>query len=497
MPFPKQEEILIDPRTSTGKIRGNSYPGQRRLLPLIAGDLFSEVISGGSPLVNWLNTVKKKSWQWQSSFLAWVSGKDFDGSQTYLEYQTADGTILEDPDWCDFGDGGLDYATYTWANSLKRMSTSNKNRPLHYFDFQNLGRLTQWENEPLWTIRGPNAGQQVGQAQGSHDFSEADWGVASTAQAFEQHINWNTIWGDSTIPSNNGFSDGLLTVLTPGYVQSRMVGTAGNPAPVYADPLYRSSGIETAHQLLAALRTDLRRIRSRARGWQYELTEDDIAIVMPSGFWDLLKAIISQQRMVDHIIGKPVGIDEERFDIDTTNMEYTHTFNMISQGGVGFGYFPLDGLNVPVIIEDGLGINAETDEGKPGIISDVLILVRNFRGQSVTHHVHLDFNDFVEPPTSTATGFTGNIMNQTIFQGGLIRSSWININNLCFYIGLETYLQVECRLPGLQARYTNVHLEVLPEYSIESASWTHPNFYAYRDQVGGMGQTLLEPNMLQ
>jgi hypothetical protein len=167
--------------------------------------------------------------------------------------------------------------------------------------------------------------------------------------------------------------------------------------------------------------------------------------------------------------------------LNTTTEGAQRERERVSRGGVGFGFIPIDGVNVPVIPEDRMGFNSTLD-GEPAITSDILILTKRFRGLDILELQWLNWAALQRTPFNPAR----NDFPPEFFQNGMIKAQprRLDGNDNCWYYGAEMYARIVTYMQPLQAVINDVTLPVDLEDENESGSFTSPNFYAFNGEEG-------------
>jgi hypothetical protein len=168
--------------------------------------------------------------------------------------------------------------------------------------------------------------------------------------------------------------------------------------------------------------------------------------------------------------------------LNTTPEVVQRQREQFASGGLGYGVFPVDGVNVPVIIEDQLAANVTLTDGTPGVTGDIYVLTRYFNGQTILENQYLDWNQ-LQVPFNNPQEFTR--------QNGMLRVGWVTEANSCFYYYVDMWGRLISRYQPLQAKITDVTLATLMENENESVSFTSQDFYAYGGQRGGAGVSLI------
>jgi len=450
------------PSTTTGLLYNTADPNGSQLWSYCAGDVISEVVDGGSPLVQWIPAIGTNVWNENVAHLSWIAPDGFDGAETYMDYITEDANPAE----CEYGEGAMDFNICEYSHNMFRVSTSNKNQPLNRFHF---GGMRHCDKEPQLRVRGELRNTKID--------NDAEWILSLLGVDLEEFINWNAINGDPSIPSKKGMYDGLENILNVGWVKGKAV---VDGSCLYTDPIVISgTNITTARALLMKIWYMVRRLRRRMSTRNFRPSGADMIVSMSSAHWELI--------LDELALGALTPGTQASIQFTTTPEVYQRQREMFSGGGVGFGYLPFPEGGVPVIIEEALGSNTELLDGTPSVTGDVYVLTRRFKSLTILEHQFLDWNKIIDMPAP-------GVGNSTVFQNGMLRASWQEVNSLCYYYGIEMYGRIVSRMQFLQGKITDVTLELPDELErIEAASYTHQDFYAYEGNMGGGGTAFLTP----
>lgn len=424
-----------------------------------AGDIISMVAREPEGLGAWIPSVSTTEWIADVGHLSFVVGAGFDGSESYQEYIAAE----EEVGVCDFGDTGIEYNICEYQHSVKRVSLSNKTRPLNFFSG---GGISYCEKEPRHIIRGDMAGMKID--------NDRDWILSSLTSRLQSHLNWNRYWGRDAAVTSPGSYEGLRAVLTPGWVKSHKI---GGGSCVFTDPLvYSGLNLDTPEKLYRKIRFFARKIIKRMVDRGYTPSASDMCIAMPLQFWWI---------MADYLATGALANISGQNDVQFTSTPevWQRERARITSGGVGFGVFDVDGFSIPVVPDNQLGHKSTTIDDEEAITGDVLILTRTFDGMSVLSHEWLKLD--------AASGLPG-VQDYVFSQNGMIRTVWVTVNGSCYWYGLEMYARYVSRMQPLQARISDVTLVTGGEYDSEVADWTHPDWYAYEGATPYGGSPLID-----
>lgn len=454
---PLQKDAQIDIGSlanTTDLIYG--LPNQGQIFSFCGGDVISEVVSGGSPLMQWIPGRGVLHKNEHVKHLSWVAPQGFDGSTSYMAFLAAqDPTPL-----CEWGPG-TDFNVCEYTHTMHRITVSNKERPLIPEHFG----MTQCEQEPQLRLRGPQQGLAIE--------TDGDWAIARLGILLEGHMNWNLIYGDPVVESGIGMYDGLDNIIQTGWVADHQIGPGSCD---FTDPLViNGTSIETSEDLLRLIKALVRKVRMRVRVRGGQISGDDMAIVMPTLHWQYIADSIA----CGALTGACTSSAMQLVDPGAWSRERAR----ITNGGIGYGYIDIDGIPVPVIPEDTMGTNVTLTDGNPGTIGDIYILVKRFRGITILEHQYLDYNRLRTPQAMEE--------DVAFFQNGMIRAAWYDLNKRCYVYGLEMWGRVVSLMQSLQVKITDVTVESVLENENESGSFTSANFYAYGGNDGGAGVALI------
>lgn len=461
----KATTLTVGDPTTSGLMFNNYSPSARQIWSMCAGEIISDVVRGGSLLMNWIPASPQNTWIHNVAHLSWIAGKGFDGSQTYLDY-LEDGTVGD----CGFGPGGMDFNICEYTEEMHKMSVSNEDRPLSLL---HTGGMRYCDQQQIIKIRA----QQAGIDEPAIIDNDADWIVALLASDLEQHMNWDLVHGNAAIAKKKGLSNGLDTVVSVGYVSSHHV---GDGACDFTDPLVVSgTAITTPRELLQLIKTLARKIFQRIRVRGYQPNGADMSIPMPWPFWDLIADEIAQG-------GLTPGSDSH-IEFTTTVETWNRERDRVTSGGIGFGVITIDGISIPVIPTEELGSNTTIDTDVPAHTGDVYILTKRFAGREILRQEYVNWNLIGDKAPEALS------RNSTVMQNGMIRTTWVTVNDLCFYYGLNLYKRLVSLFQPLQVKITDVTLEMPMENYAEASGYPHQDFYPYDGARGGGGVALITP----
>lgn len=458
----KSTTLTVGSPTTSGLMFNNYSEDARQLWSACTGEIISDVVRGGSMLTKWIPAAAQNTWVNTVSHLSWIAGKGFDGSQTYLD-SLEDGNAAE----CGFGPGGMDFQVCEYSENMHKISVSNEDRPLSIL---HAGGMRYCAQQPIYRIRGADVG--VDQAYIDND---ADWIVALLGVDLEMHLDWDLVYGDAAIAKKKGLSNGLDTVISEGYVRSRHTGEG---ACDFTDPLvYSGTNLTTARQLLQFIKHVARKLFQRIRVRGFQPSGADMCIAMPWPFWDLIADEIA--------LGSLTPGTQAYIQFQTTPEVWQRQRDAVTSGGIGFGVITIDGISIPVIPEELLGSNTTVDGDTPAHTGDVYILTRRFANREILTQEYVNWNQIGDAAPEALS------RNSVVMQNGMIRTTWVTVNDQCYFYGLQMYRRLVSKFQPLQAKITDITLEMPMEDYFEAGTYTHQDFYAYEGAVGGDGTAKL------
>ena len=413
-------------------------------------EVISDVVTGGSVLMQWIPSRGVDTIQSNVAHLAWVGPDGFTGSQTYMEYLAG----LADPGDCSYGPSddwnGFEYTHQGYNVSRTSPTLKPEDWGSRYCDRQ-----------PILRVRGDSAGINLA--------NDAEWALAKAGIGLESHLNWNLIYGDPAIAKYT--YDGLDVIIQPGWVSSKLIGPG---QAVFSDPLVVNGvSLDTAEKILTKIKGMVRKIRQRAMQRSYMLTANDMAIVMPTAIWTYIADAIA--------LGLLMAVAPSTIQVNITPEGFQRERDRITQGFYGFGFIPVDGVPVPVIVEDTMGANVTLSGNVPGVTGDIFILTRYFKGITILEHQFFNWNSVQGYPAE----------NEIVLQNGMLRTGWVTEANKCFYYYAEMKGRILSTFQPLQGRINNVTVASILENENESGSFGSQDWYAFNGQRGGMGVNLI------
>ena len=404
---------------------------------------------GGNAISNWLPTGKMTGRKKQVQHLDFIIPNGFDiDTQTYAEW-LATQSIGE----CGYGPSG-DWSGFTYESGGGSFSWSTK--MLKQIED---GGLPYYEQMPITGYNLLNADGSTTRIE-----SDADWALALVMMLSEDHLNYVTTFGYA---ENSDMEwDGIMAIVTDGYVQAH---TVGRGVPHWANPMIvDGSAIVTAAELLSEMHQMVRHARRRARLKNWPIAMGDMVFYMSAMMWDQLAEEISAGALLNYTNAYNF---EGQIDIAAFETRLLRT----RTGGFGMGVIPIDGVDVPVIVDDNMGVNSTIEISAvvtPAVTGDVLLLTRRAGNFQLWSHDFLDYSDLGGPRHPDESFGV---------QNGFGKAGRVTEANKCFYWYMEMMGRLTCNMLPLQGRITSVSLPVLSQYGIEAPSaYSNKQFYPYK-----------------
>lgn len=446
MPIFQQTELPV--QLNNPSQNGSGFPNEKPqdFFSYCVGDILSMVAKPMSHLSRWIPSNPTTEWVKTVGHLSFVAGAGFTGAESYQEHIATE----DPPDMCNFGDTGIEYNICEYKHEVKRVSLSNKDRPLNFFSD---GGIKYCDRQPRLVIRGDTAGMQID--------TDRQWILSGLTSRLQSHLEWNKYWGRDSMVTSPGSYEGLRAILTPGWVKNHKQGSG---SCIFTDPLvYSGVNLDTAELLYRKIRFYVRKIIWRMVSRGYNPSSSDMCVAMPMPFWWILADYLAT--------GALANISGQTEVMFTTNAEtWARERARITSGGIGFGVFEVDGYSIPIVPDDQLGHTSVSVDGNPAITGDVLVLTRSFDGMTILAHEWLKLD--------AAKGLP-EVQDYMFNQNGMIRTVWVTVNGTCYWYGMEMYARHVSLMQPLQARISDVTLETGGEYDMEAADWTHPDWYAF------------------
>lgn len=436
---------------------------QQSLFRFQTNDIISLTTTGGSSLMNWMPARGVNTWNDSIAHLSWIAPDAFDGSKSYADFLVDQGEIGE----CDFGDG-FTYQICEYDNDMHRVAMSTRSEPIKA---EYLG-MKLWERMPQQVLRGETRGITLA--------NDRDWSLARLGLGFEEHQNWNILYGDDEGYPNT--YEGLNAMITSGWVRSH---AAGRGSCDFVDPIvYSGVGLTSKTLVIRRLAALVRRLLGRMKDRNFMPSGDDMVIVMNPIMWYHLADQIAYGALTNFF--KPSDVT-----LNVTPDGVQRERDRIKNGGLGEGFIPIEGRNIPVITDSRIGYNSTSTGGNPAITGDIFVLTKRFRGITILEHQYLDWGKM---PMSPFENYAARGEYQpAFFQGNMIKVSPLRVdgNDRCWYYGAEMYGRLVSYMNMLQGRINDVTIEVEVDDEFESGSFTSQNFYPYGGATGGAGTALL------
>lgn len=442
----------MPPEGRPGPEEGRLY--QNGPFGYIDKEITSAVVTGGSPLMNWIPTSGVKSRYERVSHLEWIGAKGFDSTETTY------------PEWLnsiEIGECGYGPTT-TWSGFTWQASGGTFSWKTDMMKMYEDSGIKYHEQQPTYTFR--NA--QGVLANGNPLESDKDWAIARVLFAMETHLDYILKHGDE---KNSQMEwDGIDQILRPGYVQARVQGSG---VAHWADPLYVNGAGLTVAQLFQTIRVVVRRLRRRAQDRNWQISPTDMVILMPHTMWDNLAEYVAAGALYAYT-------NTFGFSGDMSIDVYDRRYDSIRTGGaLGFGSIKIDGFEIPVMTDPNLGVNTTITDGgvtTSAISGDIYILTRRASGMTLWEQQYVDWN-MLDYPNWNEDRFT--------LQNGLVRAGWVTEANKCYFYFAEMGGRLVCRMLPLQGRITNVTVSTLDNLENEAGAFYHPDFWASRE-LGGL-----------
>lgn len=419
---------------------------------LATGEVISDVVQGGSKLLNWIPSRGVDTVESRVAHLSWVGPANFDGSQDYGTYLAALPAQAE----CGYGPSA-DWNGFEYAHQGASVSTSSPVLKPDHFG----GRYV--DAQPIMRIRGPQAGETLQ--------NDAQWALAQAGILLENHLNWNVVFGNEA--SYKYTYQGIDQIIRPGWVASRVIGSG---VATWSDPLYiNGSTLADATAILQTIKAMVRHIKKRASQRGGSLTANDMAIVMSGAHWSYLADGIA--------LGLLMAAAPSSLQVNITPEGFFRERDRVTSGYFGDGFIPVDGEMVPVIVEDLLASNVTLPDTSSGAIGDIYILTRTFRGVNILENQYKNWNAYQGYPTYGT---------EKIMQNGMLRTGWVTEANKCFYYYTEMHGRLLSSFQPLQGRLTDVKVKTSMANDIEAGTFGSRDWYPHWPLQNGNGSVLIK-----
>lgn len=451
LPSPTNGARVLEKDTMPGSASTTFLYNNGGFWSLATSEVISDVVQGGSPLLNWIPSRGVDTVESRIAHLSWIGPANFNGSQTYGQYLAA----LPNQGECGYGPQA-DWNGFEYAHQGAAVSTSSPVLKPDHFG----GRYV--DAQPIMRIRGAQAGETLQ--------NDAQWALAQAGILLENHLNWNVVYGNESAYKYS--YQGIDQIIRPGWVSSRVIGPG---VAQWSDPLYiNGASLSTPESILQTLKAMVRHIKKRAQQRGGALTPNDMAIVMSAAHWTYLADAIA--------LGLLMAVAPSNLTVNITPEGFFRERERITSGYFGFGFIPVDGEQIPVIVEDLLGTNVTLPDTSPGSIGDIYILTRTFRGMNILENQYKNWNAYQGYPTNGT---------ERIMQNGMLRTGWVTEANKCFYYYTEMHGRLLSSFQPLQGRLTDVKVKTLMANDNESGSFGSRDWYPHWPAQNGNGTALI------
>lgn len=410
-------------------------------------EVISSVVGGGSNLLNFIPSRGVNWRQEHIQHLVWVKPDGYDPSaETYGDYLAG----LDDLEDCDFGPspnwGACEYMQEFGTVSFQSKTLTDDDL-----------NIKECRLSPIYT----NVNRTGGRVAIAND---AEWAVAQVGLVLEQHLDWNVIYGDPAVYKLT--YDGLDKVISPGFVNNHKVGEGDCKFtdPIVLSGLGLGSDMST---LISTVRAVVTKILKRAADRNYRITQQDIALVMPSAHWAYVADALACNGLASS------GCDANITIFSSAGDMRAERARIATGGPFGEGTFPTGSFDIGVITDNLLGYNTLVG-GNPAVTGDWYILTRRFAGINILEHQFLDWNEVF----NVETGARPQWNNKLVMQNGMIKQGWKITNDVCY----QAYLAMEGRLISryqpLQAKIQDITIETFLENENESVNFASLDWYA-------------------
>lgn len=420
-------------------------------------EITSHVISGGSPLMNWIPSRNIKDRYHHVAHLDFIAPEGFTGAESYPTWlrsiEIGECGYGPSTDWSGFAyqqPGG----SFSWSTSMMKT-------------YEDSG-IKYYEEQPIRRLRGSMIGSPI--------TTDKEWAVARILHAMEVHLDFVIKHGDR---QNSDMEwDGLDQIIRTGYVASRVYGSG---TPHWADPIVvNGTTLTTAGQILTTIRVLIRRIVNRIQARNWSLNSGDLIVFMSKTMWDNLAEFVAAGGM--HQYTNAYGFSGEMNIAD-----FERRLSATKSGGLGFGTISVDGMEIPVMTDPNMGANSQFNPGGgavDAVTGDIFILTRRAGGMTFLEQQYVDWNQLDYPAINE---------NKFALQNGIVRAGWITEANKCYYYYGEMMGRMVCTMLPLQARINGVSVPTLDSLEVEAGAFYAKDFYAFNGSQGGEGVKLLNP----
>lgn len=461
------------PTTSVAVPTFQNYPSQgymfnspKTLFGECASDPISLMLQGGSALNRFLPTTRKNTWNENVAHLSYALPTGYDGSQSYTDFNNAKGVI----EACNFAGAGMKIDICEYDIPYSRFTFSSKDDPLMPGGMGGISFCSKFERFP---VRGTDF---LGL---SFDSDEA-WVMSGLAYYAENHMNWNVLHGNSALSTTgNGQSDGLLEILTPGYVASRKIGAG---SCVGEDPLIvNASSKVTANSILLLLNDVVGRIIQRHVNAGNTPAPGDIGIAMHAQMWTYLAETLATGEPYTRVTGNT------QIAYNTSDEAWQRRYQEYTTGGFGIGSYQYGSYQIPIIPDDRLGVQATvlnaSDVEISAVTGNILVLSRRFGSMNILENQYVDFREVPLPA----------FMDYDVLLDGLFLQTYETVAS-CWHMNMEAKQRIVTKMQRLQARINNVTVPVRGDVVYESGSYLSKEFFAYEGALAHAGVPILTPS---
>lgn len=457
------ERLMKDAMPSGGRpITGRIYDGGP--FSSTNPDIYALNIGNSSEISRWIPSRRVNWLKDEVQHIGWGAFPyGFDGSQTFSDWLS---TITIPT--CGYGPAGtnwdgfryqVDGGGFSWTTD---MMTVIEDSGLKYFERQPIQYNIHGGNGPIDGVIA----------------NDKDWAIAQLLDVARQHVDFINLYGER---ANSDMEwDGLSALITPGYVQSHLIGTSQSAA--MADPMWVngvSLGVPTDPALLYKTLNGIvsnRLTYIRKRNWTVAVS--DMCLLMhPIVLEQLHQAQAAGGDVYwNNYFGTPAQFVQSLGD-------YRTEYNRLKESRT----LRLGGVDIPVITDDNLGFYGAIDVSgtqTEAYTGDIFFLVRRVNGMNVLEQRYVDWSQLDYP-------FKGS-ERMTEINGGTARTGWVEEANKCYYYYIEMFGRMVCLFMPIQARIANVTIIPNTAYDLpeQTAFWA-PNTAAYNGARGGAGTQLL------
>lgn len=441
------------------------FNSPKTLFSECANDPMSMMVRGGNALNQFIPAVRKNTWNENVSHMSYALPTGYDGSQSYTDFNNAKATV----EACDFASAGMKIDICEYDVPYSRFTFSSKDDPLMPGGMGGISFCEKFERFP---IRGT-------EFLGLRFNTDEEWVMSGVAAYAENHMNWNVLHGSFALHNvGNGQSDGLMEILTPGYVAARKIGL-GNC--VGEDPLILNAASKTtANDILLLLYDATRKIIKRHMNAGQTPGPGDIGIVMHPEMWTFLAENLATGEFFTRVTGN------NQITFNTSDDAWYRKFLEYTTGGFGVGSFPVGSYRIPIIPEDRLGVQAtvldEDDNEIAAVTGNILILSRRFGSMNILENQYVDWRQVPQP----------TFLDYDVLMDGLFLQTYETVNS-CWHMNMEAKQRLVSKMQRLQGRINNVTVPIRGDVTYESGSMLSKEFWAYDGAVAHAGVAILNP----